>query len=165
MKTTCQICAREIKAQTGLIAHHGYQRPGFGWQTASCDGAKQLPYEVSRDFIPVVIERYKVIATNQENLADEMLRNPALKITRMVMSAFTGKPRAPEEFEKPAEFNPYTAVNAGARSFSYNTYENEFVKQYNAHCGNVKEINAAIESLQRRYDEWVPANQLTTKEQ
>lgn len=154
MKTHCQICAREIKANTGLIAHHGYQRPGSGWQTASCDGAKQLPYEVSRDFIPVVIERYKVHQTNQDNLADEMLRNPTATITRYHISGFTGKQTSTEDFEKPAGFDPYAAVNAGARSFSYSTYENEFVKQYDAHRANVKEIAAAIEFLQSRYDSW-----------
>lgn len=41
----CQICGRAILAYTGLIAHHGYTRPGDGWQTASCHGARELPYE------------------------------------------------------------------------------------------------------------------------
>lgn len=45
---TCQCCARKILAETGEIAHHGYQRPGAGWQTASCYGAKALPFEVDR---------------------------------------------------------------------------------------------------------------------
>ena len=42
---TCQICGRRIFAETGKIAHHGYERPGGGWQTASCRGARRLPYE------------------------------------------------------------------------------------------------------------------------
>lgn len=46
---TCQICGRPILAERGNIAHHGYQRPGDGWQTASCFGAMHLPFEVSRD--------------------------------------------------------------------------------------------------------------------
>ena len=152
-KTTCQICARDIKANTGLIAHHGYQRPGNGWQTASCDGAKQLPYEVSRSFIPVVIERYKLHAKNQEDMADEMLRHPAATITRYHLNRF-GKEGSTEDFSKPANFDPYVAVNSGARAFSYSSYENEFVKQYDAHRSNVKEIEAAIEFLQRRFDAW-----------
>jgi len=45
---TCQCCGRQIFAQTGTIAHHGYERPGYGWQTASCMGAKYLPFEVDR---------------------------------------------------------------------------------------------------------------------
>lgn len=42
---TCQCCGRDILAETGVIAHHGYQRPGDGWQTASCFGARKLPFE------------------------------------------------------------------------------------------------------------------------
>ena len=155
--THCQICARDIKANTGLIAHHGYQRPGTGWQTSSCDGAKQLPYEVSRDFIPVVIERYKLHAKNQNDVADEMLRSPADTITRFHMSAFTGKQRDSEDFTKPEGFDPYAAINQGHRAFSFSSYENEFVKQYEAHRQSAKEIEAAIEFLQKRYDDWKAA--------
>lgn len=46
---TCQICGRGIFAEAGVIAHHGYERPGTGWQTPSCEGARQLPFEVERD--------------------------------------------------------------------------------------------------------------------
>jgi hypothetical protein len=46
---TCQCCGRQIFAETGRIAHHGYQRPGWGIQTASCMGAKELPFEAGRE--------------------------------------------------------------------------------------------------------------------
>lgn len=49
--TTCQICGRAIKANTGLIAHHGYRRPYPQLQTRSCFGARRLPYEVAHDAI------------------------------------------------------------------------------------------------------------------
>jgi hypothetical protein len=45
---TCQCCSGRILANTGVIAHHGYQRPSEGWQTASCFGARALPFEVDR---------------------------------------------------------------------------------------------------------------------
>lgn len=45
---TCQICGRGIFAEGGVIAHHGYERPGWGYQTASCEGARALPFEVSK---------------------------------------------------------------------------------------------------------------------
>ncbi|MDE2096554.1 MAG: hypothetical protein KGL39_04850 [Patescibacteria group bacterium] len=48
---TCQICGRPIFAELGLIAHHGYERPGEGWQTESCIGARELPFETSRDVL------------------------------------------------------------------------------------------------------------------
>ncbi len=56
---TCQCCGNRYLANTGTIAHHGYQRPGNGWQSASCDGAKALPFEVSRDRLGSMIERLK----------------------------------------------------------------------------------------------------------
>jgi hypothetical protein len=48
-RMTCQCCARPILAKSGLIAHHGYERPDIGWQTASCMGARRDPFEVSRE--------------------------------------------------------------------------------------------------------------------
>jgi hypothetical protein len=46
---TCQCCGRFVKANTGVIAAHGYRRPSGIGQTASCRGAHFLPFEVSRD--------------------------------------------------------------------------------------------------------------------
>ncbi|USN15220.1 hypothetical protein KIKIMORA_00740 [Brevundimonas phage vB_BpoS-Kikimora] len=54
---TCQCCARRILAETGKIAHHGYERPGGGYQTSSCIGALELPFEVSRDALGRHIEQ------------------------------------------------------------------------------------------------------------
>jgi hypothetical protein len=45
---TCQVCGRPIFAEAGVIAHHGYTRPWEGVQTASCPGARELPFEVDR---------------------------------------------------------------------------------------------------------------------
>lgn len=56
---TCQCCGGLFLANTGLMAHHGYRRPGDGWQTASCSGAKELPFEVSRDKLGAMIDRLK----------------------------------------------------------------------------------------------------------
>ena len=44
----CQCCQRAILANMGKIAHHGYERPGHGWQSPSCMGAKRLPFEADR---------------------------------------------------------------------------------------------------------------------
>jgi len=57
----CQCCNRPIHAARGTIAHHGYTRPGDGWQTPSCFGAKHLPWEVSRDQVLVLIDHLKGI--------------------------------------------------------------------------------------------------------
>jgi hypothetical protein len=66
--THCQICGRLIQAKNGRIAHHGYQRPGHGWQTASCPGAKYRPYEVACErlewFVNLLIDMHATKAAN-----------------------------------------------------------------------------------------------------
>lgn len=52
----CQVCEREIKSSLGRIAHHGYQRPGDGWQTDSCMGALELAFERGHDALDRFIE-------------------------------------------------------------------------------------------------------------
>lgn len=44
---TCPVCFRPIAVKNKLMAHHGYERPGYGWQTPSCPGTRFEPLEVS----------------------------------------------------------------------------------------------------------------------
>lgn len=46
---TCHCCFRAIAVTQGTMAHHGYQRPGMGWQTPSCPGIRFRPLEVSNE--------------------------------------------------------------------------------------------------------------------
>lgn len=69
---TCQICGRPIFAELGRIAHHGYERPGHGWQTASCYGALHLPYEASRDALTAIIPHLEADITRQIEARDEV---------------------------------------------------------------------------------------------
>lgn len=64
---TCQCCARDILAETGVIAHHGYERPGGGYQTNSCFGARYLPFEVDREVLGDLIEILKNKLANAKN--------------------------------------------------------------------------------------------------
>jgi hypothetical protein len=52
----CQVCEREIRCSLGRIAHHGYERPGDGWQTASCMGALEPPFEQGHDALDRYLE-------------------------------------------------------------------------------------------------------------
>lgn len=56
---TCQVCGRAILAHTGMIAHHGYTRPWEGMQTSSCEGARHVPFEVSRDALGLHIDNVR----------------------------------------------------------------------------------------------------------
>lgn len=67
---TCQVCGRSIFAETGKIAHHGYQRPGDGYQTPSCFGARHLPFEADRSVLKEYIEALdRMIEGEREYLA------------------------------------------------------------------------------------------------
>lgn len=44
---TCACCFRAVALSGQTMAHHGYQRPGDGNQTASCGGVQFKPLEVS----------------------------------------------------------------------------------------------------------------------
>ena len=56
---TCQLCGRLIRSKHGIIAHHGYTRPGGGWQTSSCDGTHHPPLEVSNTHLLETISDYE----------------------------------------------------------------------------------------------------------
>ena len=46
---TCPVCFRPIAVVAGRMAHHGYTRPEIGFQTASCEGIRFKPLEVSSE--------------------------------------------------------------------------------------------------------------------
>lgn len=140
--TTCQICARAIKANTGYIAHHGYTRPGNGWQTSSCMGAQQLPYEVSRDYIPVVIERYEAIKKNLTERVNDLTTNPPATITE------TSRYRGDATYERPEDFK------IGGYSSIPGTYANAYAHMVRETETNLKGVTAEIEFLQKRYNDW-----------
>lgn len=72
---TCQCCGNRYLANSGLIAHHGYRRPGGGWQTPSCSGAQYAPFEVERYELGKLIHRLKAWAAgavaDRKAVADE----------------------------------------------------------------------------------------------
>lgn len=53
---TCPCCFRQIAIQGELMAHHGYERPGGGFQTSSCIGTRFKPLEVSREGLDYIFD-------------------------------------------------------------------------------------------------------------
>lgn len=56
---TCPCCFRQIAVVRGKMAHHGYQRPGYGSQTSSCPGIRFKPLEVSNEGLVWLIGSYR----------------------------------------------------------------------------------------------------------
>lgn len=145
--STCQICGRTIKANTGLIAHHGYKRPSGGWQTDSCMGAKYRPYEQACDRISAAIasiERH--ILDLQETLALFKSDPPAeLSFQR---GGFGNKV---EKVQKPDDFDPIT-VSGANRPF---TYACEYAGRRTALVSNIRDSKITLRYMQDRLAAWV----------
>jgi hypothetical protein len=85
---TCQVCGRAIFAEAGVIAHHGYTRPYEGVQTASCEGAREIPFEVSREVLGADIAHMEAVVVA---LADHIAA--VENETRAIVYAWTSKER------------------------------------------------------------------------
>ncbi len=142
--TTCQICGRAIKAKKGHIAHHGYKRPGGGWQTASCSGATHLPYEVSCDRIPGAIASCQGFIDGQRAILRDHLTTPpdTLEFTKH-------HAKTPTIVQRPAGFNAATAYSG----IPY-TYENEFSRKQHHTETMIKLAGYDLEFLTKRLADW-----------
>ena len=98
--TTCQICGREIKAKGGVIAHHGYTRPGDGWQTASCFGARYQPYEQGCDAIAAAIDSVNLYIETTTKALTEILACPP-----EVVSVWNNFHKTTQKFQRPENFD------------------------------------------------------------
>jgi hypothetical protein len=148
-KTHCQICGREIKSKAGLIAHHGYQRPGDGWQTASCFGARYAPYEVACDAIQPCIDMIGRYIECERELLTSLVEQPPETLTQV--RAIYG--RKPATYQRPEGFK------AGANEYRISiphTYENEHSSRCSAHDRNIKGSEMTVKELQKRLEDWRP---------
>ena len=130
----CQLCAREIKSKLGKIAHHGYTRKQ-GWQSKSCNGARGLPYEQSRDLIPAEIQRILQWIGFQE-----------VKIKMM------------EEDKAPVYHKKYLGFNKGFKDEVLKPSD-AYYKMYKESSLNMlkselKSANMQKDWLQERYNKW-----------
>jgi hypothetical protein len=113
------------------MAHHGYERPGTGWQTASCPGIRFRPLEVSSEGLVWLISRLK----DQRSLLNESIDDAPLKQTLSVRDAGQG-------FVEITRQSPrWTRV--------YRHYVAELETQ-------VRMINADLPTLETRLRNWAP---------
>lgn len=105
LRLNCGCCFREVAVlggdPTGLMAHHGYERPGEGFQTASCPGIRFMPLQTTDDG-----PRYMAGAMRRALVATEaaLARAPALQtlsITVLEKGQRVRKEISPETREWP----------------------------------------------------------------
>lgn len=150
VSSTCQICGRAIQANTGLIAHHGYTRPyaHAGYQTASCPGARFMPYEMACDAIQPYIDRLEATLTSTQQILDLLLNDPP-RYLQYVPQARRGKPLLPpEEVERPANFNKEGIV--------VDRYSQLYLNARRERESMIKHLTEDIKYLKERLDAWKP---------
>lgn len=146
--TTCQICARPIKSTTGLIAHHGYTRPGGGWQTESCIGARRLPYELSCDALPGAIAMVETFIARQQAALDALLADPPVTLIHQPTRA--GRPLGQQRtLVRPEGFDPRTYHGKP------DSYGVVFTRRVNGLRTSVKHASVDLPFLRERLAAWV----------
>lgn len=148
-KVHCQICGREIKAAKGVIAHHGYQRPGGGWQTASCAGARYLPYEISSDRLPVIIAKVSEYLDRMRTEHKNWIANPPATLTVQVYRGL-----GPNKMVDTVKPEGFVAVEGGWGSIP-DTYENGFYTIEHEQRRNIRATIADLNFMQARLEGWV----------
>lgn len=156
----CQICARHIlllknKSDQQVIAHHGYQRPGEGWQTASCFGARELPYEVSCDALPPYIRMVAGYLERGEYRLHKLRTEPPEILFEMIKVGSAWKdgfhiPATTKTFElkRPENFDPVKQEEAGSAIFR--TYENVWMGKLWQYKADVTSATGAIRMASQR---------------
>lgn len=150
---TCQCCGRGIFAATGLIAHHGYERPGDGYQTASCAGARELPFEVDRTVLGHVIhrmvERKRDMVAARARIADE---------SRPIERSWeTGKrhERQTHRFQfTRANFDSIDGSEARKACSMHGSFDELLASELDYRDRRIASLNTAIEQQRARYAGW-----------
>lgn len=147
---TCQVCGRAIQARAGVIAHHGYRRPGQGHQTASCFGARRLPFQLAHDAIDNAIAwTVQVLGQRRERLAKHTTAPYPEKVIELQRSG--GRLLTSVEHARPDDFDPAGIERA---YFPRGCYASEWRKIRGEIARNIEEGEASLVALRERREEW-----------
>lgn len=149
----CQCCERPILAETGVIAHHGYERPDYGYQTASCYGARHLPFEVARDELGSMIEMMRNKLSNMQQYRSEF----AAEKHPISLTWYTGcKPdRKFHRFDcTRSNFDTTDAIAAKRSIGIYGTFDDLLQSELDTQDRHIKNLTDHINHCQARYDGW-----------
>ncbi len=146
--TTCQICGRVCKSKNGLISHHGYRRSGDGWQTASCAGARFLPYEISCDRLPPTIEAIKEHISRVEVKLEEHINNPPEKLT--ILKSY---PSIRMEVTLPPTFDAKHPPYCLSEMYCYEGEHHHIRRKYEQ---DIKYSKQDLKFMEDRLNSWIP---------
>lgn len=164
---TCQICGRAQKAHPNAIAKHGYTIR-FGWQMGACYGSNHKPYEISNDRILSAIESaQRYIVQTKEKIAalqaspyqddgkvwgeySEQRFGDKRSGSLTLSMGENGRVEAKDYHGRVVYLSgTFKEVAEAARSLAD--------RQISSLTGTIRETEAAIPYMQKRYDDWKPA--------
>lgn len=172
---TCQVCGRPIFAELGVIAHHGYQRPGDGYQMPSCFGARFLPFEADRsrlaayilariDWLRQLVERREEIATEKSPLVfgydvyvkgddGKTLYSRGRPVTKKIVFSVTRGTLEGARTEHKGYF----------RDKNGRTFDQYLARELEARDREIADERSYIKGQQARYDAWKPTERWNDK--
>lgn len=158
----CQICNRRILANTGLIAHHGYQRPyEQHWQTSSCYGARERPFEVSRDrlgqYIDMMVE-LRAREMEARTAIDQETAPAVFVYTKRGVDAWAKK----ETVRVPVTRATFAAAKAEhaipMRQHSMHSFDDVKKHHLAGYDYRIKQIDSDLDECRKRWAGWKPTH-------
>jgi hypothetical protein len=155
---TCQCCGSKFLANTGKMAHHGYERPGYGYQTASCMGARHLPFEVDRSQLGRLIDALK---EHRVRMIDHRhaLTAETVAITReWEIGRWNDRKRQSFDFTR-ENFESEDGKAARKAIGFYGDFDELKTKELTHQDRRIDSISQDIKGQQSRYDGWKQTHQ------
>lgn len=169
LRMTCQCCAHRYLSNTGTIAHHGYQRPGWGWQTASCIGAKHLPFEADRTQLGKLIDNLRQYKKTEINIRDRIEKGELpIKVSysdhSQKANPRTGK-RPQIEIEVTREtFDAQKKDHGGSWKWNfYGDFEDLLKRELEGRDRRIKFIAEDIKNCVARFNGWKQTHKFNNK--
>lgn len=155
MSTTpvhCQVCGRAIRAASGLIAHHGYTRPGDGWQTRSCHGARHVPYEEGHDALDSWIRDLTRSIPEKRAALEALQASPPAEFDVRDRDAY-GRHRTPTPrmVRRPADFD---SRREDYQSYMPRAYSHHFWRAVRAQRRTIRSMEEALQYAAGRRGAW-----------
>ena len=72
----CPVCERQIKVRSGLLVHHGYERPGKGYIVGDCPGVGYEPYELGTGAADYYLRAYVIPEVRAAERTLQVLQSP-----------------------------------------------------------------------------------------
>lgn len=133
---TCGIClGLWMLDKAGNLVHHGYQRPGDGWQTDGCPGVKKPPYEKST----LALEEYVA------------LLDPLLDDRRAVLARLESRPETVPNMLICLAPNQFVRPQIGPEHYAYKRSLTKMIKKVKR---DIRDLERERQKCQTRIEEW-----------